>query len=250
METDENSSSKLPLNKYQTCAVIWQQIAQKLNPIFERVITDIYVQTRTELHLPIKYQYQVDDDNKNNGSSHENDNKENNGQFCRVSKEDVMYAPIKTLSRAMFKSTAYLMVPPIACVLDWVRCAFVVDDDIEMIAIFNKICNVFKGKIMRVKNNFHPKNKSNVNFGYRSIMFNVILDYNEFYDKYCAEDKEIVNEKSEISEKYWKQICEIQIILRPYLGVREKMHLYYKIARAKGCQSAAVDFSKFGDLPL
>ena len=37
-------------------------------------------------------------------------------------------------------------------------------------------------------------------------------------------------------------ICEIQIMLKPFVETREKMHLYYKILRADNAWNLADDF--------
>lgn len=137
--------------------------------------------------------------------------------------EDIGYrgGPIKTKSRVWSKvfrdyseqfgfPNAYFMVQ------DWVRCALVCETSGELQHLFELICSddYFGGRILRVKNGFDAEAKSE--FGYRAIMINAV---------------------------YKGMIVEIQLMILPFLKIRKKMHLHYKIVRAEKSNDLAQDFS-------
>eukprot|EP01083_Nonionella_stella_P047641 127520_1 len=137
--------------------------------------------------------------------------------------EDVGYraAPIKTKSRVWSKvfrdySEQYDFPNAYFMVQDWIRCALVCETSDELVSLFHLICSdqYFGGKIIRVKNGFHRD--SQAEFGYRVLLINAIFE---------------------------NMIVEVQLMLLPFLKVRKKMHLHYKVVRAEKSNDLAQDFS-------
>ena len=113
-------------------------------------------------------------------------------------------------------------------------------------------------------------------FDYRTLMLNWVVDAEQTYaelavnsaamwDKYAEAPPEDPNEpwgrwhadaaralewlrSAEVGAKPVRLICETQLLLRPYLEGRMKMHLLYKVVRAESENHLYNDFG-FGRLP-
>ena len=130
----------------------------------------------------------------------------------------VTSAPIKKLDRSFNKCKrdySQKNYPRAGYILDYVRCAMIVENVKELESLIKTICSEYGGDVLnvtRMKNRFHRNSESS--FGYRSVMLNII---------YC--DK--------ANPSLYRLICEIQITSIDFLKARKYMHLYYKIIRAE-----------------
>jgi len=154
------------------------------------------------------------------------------GELWKIVGRSTPAPPVKGISRGQHKSTKDYTKNPSpreGYILDYLRSAIVVEDVDEMICLFHHIMQSLTGSIIRIKNGFNPL--AECSYGYRAVMVNFI---------YPPGETQSVNGR--------KMVCEIQIILKDYLIVRKKMHMYYKIARAHEQWAIGRDFSKMWDL--
>ncbi|ETN99453.1 hypothetical protein RFI_38020 [Reticulomyxa filosa] len=236
-----------PLTKDTTITELFFQMANRLAPIFDEVMTDLFVDVIKSVR--------VNDTDKK-------DDKDDNKTQTELAREDIIrqgiqYGPVKTIGRASVKAREYDIVPGITSVKDWVRVALIVENESECVELFNKIMKQFDGKVARVKNGFDPKVKGEDVLHYRSILINLVFDYETYgkLDRQKEKHKHQSDDLEKAANKYWKMICEVQIILREYLNVRGRLHLYYKILRCMETNTnttagkVANDFSKYWELP-
>eukprot|EP01084_Bolivina_argentea_P248650 415982_1 len=191
------------LRKSEVMMMFYRLIGESVNDDFQDEMYKLYVKNRTEI---LKLEMPSYD------------------PFCKL-----VSPPIKTISRARFKIKEDYMKdekPVEGSVLDWVRCAIVVESDVEMKSFFDLLCDTYKGSLIRMKNKFDPKYE--VHGGYRAVMVNLIW--------------------TNKNNPQLSMIIEIQLILASYLPIRSKTHLFYKIFRAKSWRAMADDFAKFSDV--
>lgn len=185
---------------------VFKSIARELQTPFQSLMADLGVQNRKAMGRPARSQF----------------------------KEVGARAPDpKSISRAQhkaFKDYKNEPLPREGSILDYLRCAVVVEDEPEFLSLFWLIMNKFKGRVIRVKNGFDPE--AECNYGYRAAMINLIFEHP---DPVMVQNGRIM-------------ISEVQIILRDYLRVRKKMHLYYKVVRAHEQWAIGRDFCKRWDL--
>eukprot|EP00483_Globobulimina_turgida_P004849 UN04858 len=165
------------MRKSEVMMMFYRLIGESLNDEFQETMLNLYIQNRIEilnLEMP------------------------SYNPLCKL-----VSPPIKTISRARFKIKEDYMKdekPVEGSVLDWVRCAIICENDIEMKSLFDLLCQTYKGYIIRMKNKFDPKYE--VHGGYRAVMVNLI-----WTDK---------------NNPLLKMIIEIQLILTSYLPIRSK----------------------------
>eukprot|EP00484_Ammonia_sp_Unknown_P025066 CAMPEP_0197043750 /NCGR_PEP_ID=MMETSP1384-20130603/19946_1 /TAXON_ID=29189 /ORGANISM="Ammonia sp." /LENGTH=493 /DNA_ID=CAMNT_0042475097 /DNA_START=15 /DNA_END=1496 /DNA_ORIENTATION=- len=190
------------LRKAEVMLMFYLLIAESINDDFQQCMLNLYQQNRKNMDLAMP----------------------SFNPLCSL-----MSPPIKTISRAAFKVKEdyknQVQRPEEGSVLDWVRCAVVVESDEEMKNFFDLLCKEYSGCMVRMKNKFSPKIEAH--FGYRVCMVNLLWTNKE-------------NPKL-------KMIVEVQLILHSYLPIRAKMHLFYKIIRSKNWRAMADDFAKFSD---
>ena len=191
------------LRKSEVNMMFYRLVAESMNEDFQSEMYKLYVKNRTKIMNLQMPSYDP---------------------LCKL-----VSPPIKTISRARFKIKEDYMKdekPVEGSVLDWVRCAIIVESDVEMKSFFDLLCETYKGDIIRMKNKFDPSYE--VHGGYRAVMVNLIWTNKD-------------NPKL-------KMIIEIQLILASYIPIRSKTHLFYKIYRAKSWRAMADDFAKFSDV--
>lgn len=201
---------------------IINQIAYKVDKIFQPKMEKLFELNREKLNLE-KLNYPLNSDdikNKNIG---------------------VFKGPLKAKARQIIKCESdykFDPSPKSGSVLDDVRCAIVLEDDVELASLFQMICsdekNGYKGRIYRAKNAFSDVKKNS--FGYRAVLINVI----ETYSIKDSSGKQID----------FPLIVEIQLILKSYFQVRKSMHLGYSIVRAETPHQLAKDACKEGNLDI
>eukprot|EP01083_Nonionella_stella_P019669 54618_1 len=138
----------------------------------------------------------------------------------------LMSAPIKTISRAKFKIKEDYNrdeEPQAGSILDWVRCAIVVESDTECASLVSLVLETYKGCVVAVKNKFDSNEYPNED--YRAVMISIVWNGD------CG----------------LRMIVEVQIILSSYLPIRRKSHLWYKMHRSRDWRAMAEDFAKFAD---
>ena len=190
------------LRKSEVMMMFYRLIGESLDKDFQNEMNKLYLKNREILNLSIP----------------------SNDKLCKL-----VSPPIKTISRARFKIREDYMKdakPVEGSILDWVRCAIICENDIEMKAFFDLLCKTYKGNIIRMKNKFDTSYK--VEGGYRAVMINMI---------WTNKDNPLL-----------KMIVEIQLILGSYIPIRSKTHLFYKIYRSKSWRAMADDFAKFSDV--
>jgi len=195
------ATNKSKINRYSVLGTLYQQVAQKLGPIFNKVITDLYLETMNK----------IDNDNENNND----DIKADEIKVVKRELANVHFVPIKTVTRALQKADEYRCIPSLAGVKDWVQIELFCETPNEMILLFNNICKLFENHIVKSKNSF-MKDDTDVKFHCRNITINTVFDGKKF-DKTCNNN--------------WKMIVEIQLILKNYLPIREKMQFCYEVVR-------------------
>jgi len=239
-----------PLFKLSTFTEIFNQIAHLLSPIFDDVITDLFVKVMTDIRSKTISKDVVNDKDTKEQEEEEEESSELTRE--QIIKQGIQYAPIKTIGRANAKAVEYDCVPGISGIKDWVRIALIVENEHECVQVFKKICEVFDGKIARVKNGFDISVDGEQALHYRALLINLVFDYETFYvPKKKTHQIAGVQTENSSGQSYWKMLCEIQIILRNYLDVRSHLHLFYKILRCVDTnpdvtsQKIADDFSKY-----
>ena len=160
--------------------------------------------------------------------------------------------------------------------IDILRCCVTFEDVASMrkgieglVALARKGC----GGVGRVKNGFALSDaEAAKSFHYRSWMMNMVVDFGQTFgemlskekaagllDKYLRAPPENPDEpwgrwrrdaqaaaealrSGEMSRRPAVMVCEVQVLLKPYLEARREMHLLYKIARAASAAHLATQF--------
>ena len=161
--------------------------------------------------------------------------------------------------------------------IDILRCCVTFEDVASMrkgieglVALARKGC----GGVGRVKNGFALSDaEAAKSFHYRSWMMNMVVDFGQTFgemlskekaagllDKYLRAPPENPDEpwgrwrrdaqaaaealrSGEMSRRPAVMVCEVQVLLKPYLEARREMHLLYKIARAASDEHLATQFA-------
>eukprot|EP00941_MAST-03F_sp_MAST-3F-sp1_P001971 g1971.t1 len=154
--------------------------------------------------------------------------------------------------------------PKAASNIDTIRCAVVFETADDLCKGFETLDKAFGG-VKRTKNNYRSNeqgfNALETTFGYRAVLINVVYDcgmtwgelarsdevqkaFQPFLKKYdmrktgetvewqCMQDAIRWMTKGKGSNQPARLCGEVQMMLRYYLNMRKKTHLYYKVMRA------------------
>ena len=173
----------------------------------------------------------------------------------------------------------YEPVPRPAHNIDIVRCCVTCANVASLTSVIAAVAEGFskggKGGVGRIKNGFAlTEAQAAQSFHYRSYMMNLVVDFGCTFGELLgrSESKEVlekyVNAPPENAKEGWERwksharaaveelqsaarahqpvvmVCEVQVILRPYLEARKKMHLLYKVARADSAAHLAHQFAR------
>jgi ankyrin repeat protein len=174
----------------------------------------------------------------------------------------------------------YAQKPRPALNIDIVRCCVTFDDVASMRKGIEALLTAVSqggggaGGVGRVKNGFATnEDDAAKSFHYRSFMLNLLVDFGCTFGELCntleaaAILDKYVNAPPENPEEPWGKwrrdalaavtsvkreamssqpammVCEVQVLLRPYLEARKEMHLLYKVVRAASAGHLAQQFA-------
>ena len=152
--------------------------------------------------------------------------------------------------------------------VDILRCALTFEEDEEIIKGYRALAAYF-GSVLRSKNGYRRDFDSAVSHEYRALLINVPYSHGRTWGE-IAEDPEV----EELLNAWWKQntrgnrpfkrhwagrqimahwtspavrdveakmVCEVQLLSRFYLNMRQKTHILYKIDRARDWNALMMD---------
>ena len=162
--------------------------------------------------------------------------------------------------------------------IDINRCCAIFNTPGELEGAARALCKRFGGAAGRVKNGFAlDKNEAGKSFHYRSLMLNLVYEvkdttYGDIATKHGAKwdrDAAFLTQNPEVPWELWcahqkkavaylkgavlastpvVMVCEVQLLLVPYLAARKEMHLLYKVVRASTSAALSTQFLTVEDL--